>query len=67
MAKVTTDMLISDIISIDKGVVPILMEAGMNCLGCPMAQQESLQEACSAHGQDADAIVEKINDFLSNS
>ncbi len=64
MAKVTKDMLIADILRIDKGTVPILLRAGMHCLGCPSAQGESLEEACTIHGIDADEVVREINDYL---
>ncbi|MCR5431154.1 MAG: DUF1858 domain-containing protein [Lachnospiraceae bacterium] len=45
-------------------VAPVLMSAGMHCLGCPAAQAESLEEAAMVHGIDADALVEQINRFL---
>jgi len=64
MAQITKDMLISDIIAIDRNTIPILMEAGMNCAGCPMAQKESLQEACQSHGEDVDALVVKLNSIV---
>ncbi|OOB80012.1 MAG: disulfide oxidoreductase [Epulopiscium sp. Nele67-Bin002] len=66
MAKtVSKDMIIADILQIDRGIVPILMESGMHCLGCPSAQGESLAEACSVHGIDVDPIIDKINTYLS--
>lgn len=65
MAQVTKDMIIADIISIDQGVVPILMSAGMHCAGCPSAQGETLDEACLVHGMDVDKLVEDINNHLS--
>ena len=37
------------------------LEIGMHCLGCPMSRGESIKDACSAHGQDADALLEKLN------
>ena len=43
---------------------PILMRAGMHCLGCPSSQMESLEEAAMVHGMDADVLVQQINDFL---
>ena len=46
MANITKDMLIGEILSINPDVAPILMGAGMHCLGCPSAQGESLEEAC---------------------
>ena len=64
MAKVSKDMTIGEILSINPDVAPILMEIGMHCLGCPSAQGESLAEAAMVHGIDADLLVEKINAFL---
>jgi hybrid cluster-associated redox disulfide protein len=65
MAKqVTKDMVIGQIIQVDRGIIPILMQAGMHCLGCPSAQMESIEDACAVHGMDADELIKKINDYL---
>ena len=64
MAKVTKDMTIGEIIRIDKAVIPVLLDAGMHCLGCPSAQGESLEEAAMVHGLDADTLVEEVNKGL---
>lgn len=64
MAKVTKDMIIADIIALDQGTVPILLNAGMHCIGCPSAQGESIEEAAMVHGLDADELVNDINDYL---
>ncbi len=65
-ATITKDMIISDIIAIDRGIIPILMEAGMHCVGCPSAQGETLEEACLVHNMDEDALVKKINEYLTD-
>ena len=64
MAKVTKDMLIGQLINLDPNIAPILMSAGMHCLGCPSSQMESLEEAAMVHGMDVDVLVQQINDFL---
>ena len=64
MAAITKDMTIGEILRIDEGLVPILLETGMHCLGCPSAQAESLEDACMVHGTDVDAIVDKMNSYL---
>ena len=64
MAKVSKDMLIGQLLQIDANIAPILMRAGMHCLGCPSSQMESLEEAAMVHGIDAELLVEKINAFL---
>ena len=58
MAKVSKDMLIGQLLQIDANIAPILMRAGMHCLGCPSSQMESLEEAAM------DVLVNQINDFL---
>ena len=64
MAKVSKDMLIGQLLQIDANIAPILMRAGMHCLGCPSSQMESLEEAAMGHGQKDDVLVTQINDFL---
>ncbi len=63
--KISKDMTIAQIIQQDQGVIAILLDVGMHCIGCPSAQGETLEEACMVHGMDADEIVNKINAFLS--
>lgn len=65
MAKqITKDMVIGEILQVDRGLIPILMKSGMHCLGCPSAQMESLEDACAVHGTDADALVAEMNTYL---
>ena len=64
MTKITKDMIISDIIAIDERTVPILMMAGMHCIGCPSAQGETLEEAAFVHGIDADELTDLVNQKL---
>ena len=65
MTTVTKDMSISDVLKIDRGTANVLISHGMHCLGCPHATAESLADACAAHGSDPEALVEKLNDYLS--
>lgn len=64
MAKVTKDMIIADVLNIDRGTVPILLNAGMHCLGCPSSSGESIEDACSIHGIDADKLIVELNKYL---
>jgi hybrid cluster-associated redox disulfide protein len=64
MASVTKDMTIGELLQIDANIAPVLMRAGMHCLGCPSAQGETLEEAAMVHGLDADLLVSQINDFI---
>lgn len=63
---VTKDMIIGELIMLDRGIVPILMQAGMHCVGCPSSQGETLEEACMVHGMDVEALVSDINSYLAS-
>lgn len=64
--QISKDMLIGELLQKDELIAPILMRAGMHCLGCPSSQGESLEEACMVHGIDCDALVTGINEVLAN-
>ena len=57
-------MIIHDIIQVDAEIIPILLDAGMHCVGCPSAQGESLEMAAMVHGINADELESRINTFL---
>ncbi len=61
MQTINKNMIIGEILRIDSGLVPILLDAGMHCLGCPSSQMESLEDACMVHGMDVDVLVGKLN------
>ncbi len=61
---VTKDTIIGDVILADEGVAPILMSAGLHCLGCALASGETIEEACVVHGLDCDELVNNINDYF---
>lgn len=64
MTKVTKDMIISDVLNMDRGTTPIFLNAGMHCLGCPSASGESIEDACEVHGIDADKLIEELNKYF---
>ncbi len=64
MAKITKDMLITDILAIDPIIATLLMSEGMHCVGCFASAGETLEEAAMVHGIDSDNLVEDLNDFL---
>ena len=64
MARVTKDTTIGEVIQIDAGVIPILMGAGMHCVGCPSSAGETLEEAAMVHGIDSDMLLEEIQSYL---
>ena len=63
MENITKEMTIGEILNANPNVAPVLMEAGMHCLGCPSAQGESLEEAAMVHGIDIDALMKAIEEI----
>ena len=60
MSDITKDMTIGEILRTNPDVAPILMNAGMHCLGCPSAQGESLEEAAMVHGMNIEDLMAQI-------
>lgn len=62
--EVTKATQIIELLMINPNVKDVLLGFGLHCLGCPMSQMETLEEACMVHGIDPDIVVEKVNEFL---
>lgn len=62
---INKDMTIAEIIQTDQNIIPILLDSGMHCIGCPSAQGESLEEACMVHGIEVEDLIDQINGYLS--
>jgi hybrid cluster-associated redox disulfide protein len=60
MTGITREMTIGEILRANPDVAPVLLDAGMHCLGCPSAQGESLEEAAMVHGIDIDELMKVI-------
>ena len=64
MAKVTKSMLIGELLTVDPNIAPILMRAGMHCLGCPSSQMETIEQAVMVHGIEPQELVDRLNDVV---
>ncbi|MCL2812164.1 MAG: DUF1858 domain-containing protein [Clostridia bacterium] len=63
--EVTKGMTIGEVLRQNRGTARIFMEFGMHCLGCPHATSETVEQACAAHGTNADELIHQLNTFLS--
>lgn len=60
-------MSIGEILDICPEAGEIMAKYGMGCVGCPMAQMESLEDGAKGHGVSDEIViemVEKINEKL---
>ena len=64
MEQVTRETIIGDILDFDKELGIFFLEIGMHCLGCPSARGETIEQACAVHGEDCDALLDKINEAI---
>lgn len=64
MAKITENTLIADVLELNPNAADILLEAGMHCFGCALAHGETVAEAVSAHGEDLEKLLIKLNEGL---
>lgn len=62
--EVTKNTIIGDVLDVDEGAGQFFLEIGMHCLTCPVSRNETIGEACEAHGTDADALIEKLNAYF---
>jgi len=66
MSELKKDMLIKDVLVVDRELAAILMNHGMHCIGCPSAASETLEQAATVHGIDPDELLEEMKAFLQN-
>ena len=64
MIKITKDMIIGDILKEAPDMAPLLMAAGMHCVGCPSAQMETVEEAAMVHGIEPELLIARVNAFV---
>ena len=64
MIKITKEMIIGDILNEAPDMAPVLMAAGMHCIGCPSAQMETVEEAVYVHGIEPELLITRVNAFV---
>ncbi|MCM0083643.1 DUF1858 domain-containing protein [Geomonas sp. Red32] len=58
---VTKDMTFATVMRMHPDVVKVLAKYNLGCIGCMGAQNESLEQGCSAHGIDVEEILADLN------
>ena len=62
--KVTRKTKINALLNKKPEAVELLFEAGMACVGCPMAMNETIEQGCLAHGmtkKDIDELIKRLD------
>lgn len=58
---ITGDMILADVISLKPKTLGTLMSFGLGCIGCPVSQMETVEEAAIVHGIEPDFLIEQLN------
>lgn len=59
--KITADMTIAQALSQKPAVGVALLGKGMHCLGCVIAQGETIAQAAEVHGIPLEELLELLN------
>lgn len=62
--EITRDTLIGEIVVNCPEAMPKFQEIGMHCMGCALASEESVEEACAVHGVDPDEFIVDLKAYL---
>jgi hybrid cluster-associated redox disulfide protein len=57
-------MSIGDIVDQYPETVSVFISHGLGCIGCAIAQFETLEEGAMAHGIDVEALIKDLNKSL---
>ena len=58
------DMTIGEVLKVLPASADIFNEMGMECLDCPHAVNETIAEACTAHGVFVASLLQKLNSLF---
>lgn len=59
---ITTDMTIGKILKNNPEKADILMDFGLDCIGCLSAKFETLEQAAKVHGVNLEQLIYELND-----
>lgn len=60
--EITKEMTIAEALKLNPRIVPVLMGKGMHCLGCVIAQGETVEQAADVHGLNIDELLKELNE-----
>lgn len=62
--QLSKDSIVGEILRTNPMAGDVLMMMGLSCTGCPMAQRETLEQACQGHGVDLDKTLAALQALL---
>ncbi|MBN1812332.1 MAG: DUF1858 domain-containing protein [Anaerolineae bacterium] len=62
---ITADMAIGEVVNKYPSTINIFFKHGLGCVGCAVARFENIQQGAMAHGIDVDALINDLNQAVS--
>jgi len=59
---INSEMTFSEVMEKNPEAAFRLMDMGMMCGGCPIAQFETVEQGCMAHGADVGEVLKRLNE-----
>lgn len=60
--KITKNMIIDDVLSLDENLGEVFLGFGMHCIFCHLGLEETVEEAAEVHEVDVELLVKKLNE-----
>ncbi|MEX2721942.1 MAG: DUF1858 domain-containing protein [Candidatus Wukongarchaeota archaeon] len=64
--KITKDMLIGEVIGKYPETIKVFHSHGFGCIGCVIADFETIEEGAEAHGMDVEGLIKDLNEAVKN-
>ena len=61
---ITKEMKILDVVKKYQGTIEVFFKFGLHCVGCHVAQYESIAQGAEMHGIDVDELVKALNNSI---
>ena len=62
--KITKDMLIGEVIDRYPETIGVFQSHGFGCIGCIVADHETVEEGAEAHEMDVEGLIKDLNEAI---
>jgi len=63
---ITKENFIAETLEKYPETISVFQKYEMNCINCPMAGPETIEQAAQVHGIDLDSLIKELNQAISN-
>lgn len=63
-SAITKDSIISDVVLAHPETIAIFLQYGLHCVGCSMAQFDTIASGARSHGINPEYVVKDLNAYI---